>query len=145
MGNSITALIFVVVLNALLFMAQFAILDINPSATRFYTTKDDSGIIIERFSANGTYILDDSDSSSKLPTATQSISPTTGNIFTDTFSSIKSWVSVGTGVNYITGMLSAPYNMLKWARLPDAFCFAIGSLWYAISLFIIVSFFWGKD
>lgn len=140
MGNTTTALVFVMILNVLMFLGQVAILDMNPTGTVYYNS---NGSLLTSFD-KGDNILDSDSAIGSLPEADGSISPTTGNLFTDTFSSIKNWFTKTTGLNYLYGIISAPYNLLKAMHLPTAFCFALGTLWYAVTLFLIVSFFWGK-
>jgi len=145
MGNLTTALSFVLILNVLMFLVQAAILDLNPDATNFFTNE---GTLLSNFDANnnnGTYVLDTEGVADHLPTAEGSVSPTTGNLFTDMFSSMKTWFAETTGLSYLMGIVSAPYNLLKSMNLPNAFVFAIGSLWYALTLFLLIAFFWGRD
>ena len=141
MGNLTIALVFVITLNVLMFLVQAATLDINPDAPNFFTNE---GTMLDRFDAGGN-ILDTGSISTQIPQNEVNINPTTGNLFTDTFSSMKKWFGESTGVNYIFSILAAPYNMVKSINLPNAFTFAIGTLWYAITLFLIVAFIWGRD
>ena len=144
MGNMTTAVIFVVVVNVLMFLTQAAMLDLNPDQPKIFNCE---GTLMEERDLNackGSYYQLDTDSaSSDLPTAESSISPTTGNIFTDTFTSIKSWFT--TKINFVAQILTAPYNLISHIPgVPNAFVFAIGTLWYTISLFCIIAFFWGE-
>ena len=141
MGNLTVMAVFVVALNVLMFLSQAAIIDINPEATKFF---NEEGSLINEFDAGGN-VLDTAATTDRLPSAPGSISPTTGNIFTDTFSAIRNWFFDSTGISYLLNILSAPYNMLKALNLPNAFVFAIGSLWYIISLFVVVAFLLGGD
>lgn len=145
MGNLTMALVFVLTLNVLMFLSQEAIIDMNPDGTYFYHRE---GTLLNEFDKNqgvGDPILDTEDTSSDLPEAEGSISPTTGNLFTDTFSSIKSWFARKLGISYIMGILAAPYNILKAMHLPNSFVYAMGTLWYGVTLFLIVAFFWGRE
>lgn len=145
MGNLTIALIFVVVLNVLMFLTQAAILDLNPEAPTFYTN---NGTILASLDANdnsGVYVLDTDNIADQLPTAEGSVSPTTGNLFTDTFSSIRTWLAKKTGLAYLFQIVSAPYNMLKAMNLPNAFVYALGTLWYVITLFLLIAFLLGRD
>jgi len=144
MSNLTTALVLVLTLNVLIFLAQAGIDDLNPNAVNFY---DSSGSLIDGFNG-GTAdnpSLDKDALTNALPTAEGSISPETGNFFTDVFSSIKNWVTGLPGISYLYGIIMAPYNMLKMAGLPNAFTWAVGSLWYGLTLFLIVAFIWGRD
>lgn len=144
MSNLTVALVFVLTVNALLFLAQATITDLNPGAT-FYNSE---GSLINNFAKGDDLAnpqLDTQKTTEALPDAEGSISPDTGNFFTDTFSSIKRWFTSVPGVNYMYGIVTAPYNMIALMGLPQAFRFAIGSLWYGITIFLIVAFFWGKE
>lgn len=144
MGNLTLALVFVLTLNVLMMLAQASIMDMNPDGTQFYNRE---GTLLESFNKgelDGDPILDTQSTTGVLPEAEGTISATTGNLFTDTFASIKNWFAKQTGLAYLSGIVSAPYNMLKAMHLPNAFVYAMGTLWYGITLFLIVSFFWGK-
>lgn len=135
-------LIFVVVLDAFLFMGQVAIDDINPAGhTEFF----DKAASITAENDLGNYSLDQ-DVLGKLPQGEGSVSPETGNIFTDIFTSIKSWIAETTGLNYLLSYVNAFPNFLA-AILPGApvFVFIIGSMWHTINVFAIVLLIWGRD
>jgi len=145
MGNTQTALVFVVFLNLLMWLSQVAMIDINPTSTQFYNC---NGTIFKEFDKNkcsGTPILDDSGYASSLPYADEDISPETGNIFTDMFSSIKSWFAEATGLSYVGSILKAPVNFLNMMHLPSEISFGLGTLWYILSLFVVISYFWGRE
>jgi hypothetical protein len=146
MGEGLTtALIFVLTVNVLMFLTQAAILDVNPTGTAFYSME---GSILEEFDApteDGEHILDTNDIHSNLPESESSISPTTGNIFTDTFTSIKNWFGDAIGLSYLYSIISAPYNLLKSMQLPNDFVYAVGTLWYAVTLFLVVAFALGRN
>jgi hypothetical protein len=141
MGNLTISATFVTVLNVLMFLGQAAMLDLNPTGTDFYNC---NGSIMNEFGSCESYVIDTEGVGGDLPTAEGSISPTTGNLFTDTFSSIKTWIS--TKLTFITQILAAPYNLIKAIPgLPEAFVYAMGTLWYIISLIIVVAFLWGRE
>lgn len=145
MSNLTTALVFVMALNVIMMLSQVAILDINPDATMFFTQEE---TILSQFDKNkgvGDPILDTNGTVGRLPSSVGSVSATTGNLFTDTFTSIKTWIGQKTGLTYLFAIVSAPYNFLKAIHLPNAFSFAIGTLWYAVTLFLLISFIFGRD
>ena len=146
MGNLTIALVFVMTLNVLMFMSQVAILDLNPEASPYFWTN--KGTMLENFDktgGSGDAVLNTDLVTEDLPAGDGSVSPTTGNIFTDVFNSIKGWFGRSTGLAYITGIVSAPYNVLKSMNLPNEFVFAMGTLWYGITFFLVVAFFWGRE
>lgn len=139
-SNVTIALTFVMCLNVLMWLGQVSINDINPDSTQYFNCE---GGLMSNYGNCNTYNM--SDSTSLLPTAEGSISATTGNFFTDTFSSIKSWFLKLPGVNMIAGIVSAPYNIMKAIGLPIELCFGLGVFWYAITIFLIIAFFWGRE
>lgn len=143
MGSNITmGLIFVMALNMLMWLSQLATANINPSGPEYFNCE---GSMLDGFGDCETNYLNTSNVMGQLPTAESSVDISTGNIFTDTFRSIKNWVTSLPGVNYIYGMLKAPYEILKAIHLPDAFAFTLGAFWYGITLFLIIAFIWGRD
>lgn len=140
------ALAVVMAVNALLFLGQAAVLELNPSGVQFYECQD---TLIGDFEAyncqNSTYLLKDTDPLAELPQDSGEIDTGTGNIFTDTYNAIRGWFSGSTGVGYVYGILAAPSNFLKALSVPDAYAFAIGVMWYGFTLFLIVSYFFGRD
>lgn len=89
------------------------------------------------------YVLDDSAITEGLPSTSGSISPTTGNFFTDVISSIKGWITSIPGINYLYAMLTAPANLFKNMGIPNAAAWALGTLWYGVTFFLVASFIWG--
>jgi len=148
MGNLTIALVFVLTINIFFFLAQAAILDLNPDAPIFFTNK---GTILDQLDVeSGTSVLDTDNTLNNLPTGEGSVSPTTGNFFTDMFSSIKNWFVEATGLGYLLSIISAPYNFLKMAlsglgESINPLIFAIGTLWYGVTLFLVIAFFWGRS
>ena len=142
MANLETALVFVVALNVIMFLGQVTILELNPSATSFF---NESGTLIEHFDSGiDQKVLDTGGTSTNLPTTSAAVTESSGNEFTDSFKSIKTWFGKTTGLTYLFSIVSAPYNLLKAMSLPNDFVFAIGTLWYIITLFLVVAFFWQR-
>jgi hypothetical protein len=142
MGNLTTAMTFVMVLNVLMWFSQVATLEINPTGTAFYNNNDS---LMCDFGDCSQYVIDEEGVTEKLPTGEGSISPTTGNLFTDIFSSITGWLGSVTGVKYLKEIISAPYKILLAMRVPQAFAFGCGVLWYGISLFVVLGFIFGRE
>lgn len=141
MGNLTIGAIFVLSLNVLLFLSQASIMNINPEGTNFYTH---NGTILASFE-KGDNILDTESSLDALPENQGAVTVEGGNIFTDVVASIKGWVAEKTGLRYVYNILSAPYNMLKMMGLPNAFVFAIGTLWYGVTLISVILVIWGRN
>lgn len=146
MSNLTVGMVFVSLVTAFMWLSQVAILDLNPDGSVFYNCS--SATLLSSFDKNncgGTLILDNDEVQSKLPAGEGAIEPSSNNIFTDSFASIKNWFIETTKLNYVYAILSAPYNLLKAMHLPNEFSFIIGTLWYCLNLFLIVAFFWGRD
>ena len=140
MGNITLSLVIVMSINLMLFFGQAASISLNPEGSVFY---DGSGSLLSDFN-NGNYTLPNNPDD-LIPSGDSSVDPETGNIFTDTFSSTRSWILETTGLGYLLNLLSAPAQLLYSIGLPAAFSWGIGALWYGITLFLIVAFILGRD
>lgn len=146
MGNLTGALVVVVAMNMLMFIAQMAMIDIDPSATQMY---DCQGSLLSAFDSNRcagqNYSLANYAEGSNMPNSNPSISSSTGNIFTDTFSAMKNWLFDTFGINYLLQVLKAPYIFLQFMHLPDPISWVIAAFWYAITFFLFVNWIRGTD
>ena len=93
----------------------------------------------------GNYTLD-GDITSQLPVGTgdANVDEATGNVFTDTYKTIKNWLLETTGLKYVISVLNALPNFLKLIFTAEFFsiAFALGYLWNALVVFALV--FWLK-
>lgn len=142
MANLTWALVLILCVDVVLFLGQAAIVDVG--GTQQPTL----------FNCNGTALGDvgncqtgelPQETKLNLPGGTLGIEPTTGNIFTDIFTSIVNKVKNASGVGNILRILSGPGNWLTALNAPLAFRYAVGALWYGITFFLIVSFIWGRQ
>lgn len=147
MGNSDTLtflLLIILCIDGLLFLTQVSMDNINPlDSPQIYTY---NGGVMQSYDG-GNYTLNPDDYASQLPSAESSVNPETGNIFTDAFSSIKSWFSdssVGRGISYVTQILGGPVNYLKVLGAPIEFMFVIGAIWYGMTMFALVMLLFGR-
>lgn len=127
---------FVIVLNMYIFLAQASVLHVNPASSTVFFNYEGSAI---QGYDTGNYTLED-DPVNRLPGQQASVSPTTGNIFTDTWTATKNWFLQTTGIVYLKAIATAVPNFLKAMGLPPEMAFALGYLWYAFSLTIVVMF-----
>ena len=132
--------------TVLFLLAAFAMQDINPSGTQFYDC-DSSPLrfamdISNGCSANSNFTL--RNASSSLPTSESGVSPTTGNIFVDTFTSAKQWFKDVTGISFIQDLFSVPAQFLLATGMPPAFAYVITGLWGAIMIFLIAAWLLGR-
>lgn len=140
--NLTTVLLIVLSVDLILFLGQVSIHNINPEAPTYLNYP---GSFLGRFDI-GNYTLDqDIMEGNKLPSLEQSVSVTTGNIFTDSITSIKNWLLDTSGLGYVLGVLGGPITYLGYLGAPKEFIFAIGALWYGITLFLIIGFIFGRN
>lgn len=141
MSNLTYALIIVLVLNGLMFLGQESINEIRGDENIIFTDCQ-NGVLLG--DCQNSYI-DFSDPASILPNTNSEISKTEGTTYTDTPSAISSFFLDTLGIKYIVGIISAPYNILSGIGLPKAVAFALGSIWYGITLFLLMAFIFGRD
>jgi len=116
----------------------------------------DNGIVSQTklFNYNGSHIASfdtgnytlDQNISSQLPSGTgdAAVDEDTGNIFTDTFKTIKNWLLEKTGAKYVISAVQGLPNFLKLI-FPSEYttvAFALGYLWNALVVFALI--FWLK-
>lgn len=146
MSNILIGLIVMTSITVLMILGQAAILEINPQGPQFYACK---GSILEGIDANACngalYVLNDQNSSGQLPSTTSSVSPTTGNVFTDTPTTAKNWLLQNTGLGYLFNLLGAPYYILNAIGLPNIIAFTFGAMWYGIMLLLIILLILGRN
>jgi len=138
MGNLTIALVFVLIMNVLMFLTQASILELEPTGTQFYNTE---GTLLDAMASNNTL---DTNPINELPSS-QNIEVSNGNVFTDVFNNILSWMKSAPGISYIYSIASSPYNLLKATGLPDTIVGVLGTFWYALTIFLIVAFLWGRE
>jgi len=143
MGNLTIATIFIVALNVLMFLSQTAMTNINPGGTMCYS--NDGSVIAETMAGQGDGSVMTGDAMSDLPTGAGTVEVAESGGFTDVFNNILNWFKSAPGIKYVYGVISAPYNILKCMNLPSAFVVAVGTLWYMVSLLVLVGFLWGRD
>lgn len=141
MGNLTTALVIVLAINVVLFLAQASMIGINPDASQFYKCE---GTMLSTFDkqnciSGSNYDLNKGVGQDGLPSGSPTIETNTGNIFTDTFNAVRSWLLTSLGLQYLFDLLSAPYTFLQLFGLPAAFAFALSALWYGVTLFLLIN------
>lgn len=144
MGNLTIATIFVVTLNVLMFLSQIAMLNINPDGSICYHS--DGTVIGETIREQGNLSVAETSALDDLPGSEGTvISGGSSGVFTDIFNNILSWMKSAPGLKYVYGVVSAPYNILNCMNLPSEFVIGMGTLWYLVSLLVLVAFLWGRD
>lgn len=143
MTNMTVATVFVVVLNVLMFLCQTAMLNINPDGSMCYNVK--GSLIGETMQSQGNMSVSETSALEELPGSQGTVTIGDAIGFTDIFNNILGWFKSAPGIRYVYGVVSAPYNILKCMSLPAEFVVAIGTLWYLVSLLVLVAFLWGRE
>jgi hypothetical protein len=139
--NMLNVLMIVLSLNLIMFFVGFGMADVG--GTNPFIDEEN---ILTQFN-NGTAGSYDvpTDVGGTLPSGVATtISPDTGLSITDIFVSTKTWLVDVTGLGFVLGVLSGPKIILTFMGLPEALAWAITALWYALSLFVVITFIWGR-
>ena len=127
--------IIMISINVILFMVQISSDKINPDSSSLYTYE---GSFMQDYDS-GDYILNQNESGI-IPTSEGSVSPTTGNLFTDVFASVKNWFSNSLGGKYFTQLLWGIPNILKSLSIPSEIAFALGVFWHTLTVISFIVF-----
>lgn len=140
--KTVVALAIMLSINVFLFLGDYGVKEISGQSAGLINYQND---MIGQFNVgNSTNPMLSEEVTNKLPSGEGSISPETGNFFTDTFSSIKNWFVETTGLGYLLGIVNAVPNFLK-RFLDPVFAYAIGFFWHALTIFLIVNFIKGGE
>ena len=142
-------LLVVFCIDAFLLMGQYSANQINPGGIDFInyngsltSTFDTTGTC---YSSNGTRCVINEDVENQIPQSSSSISPTTGNIFTDSFTTIKGWFFSLPGVNYIVGAVNVLPNWLKGFGMDPVFAYIISAIWHMYAIWLLIEFLVGRQ
>lgn len=128
-------LLFVLFVNVLLFLGQTSIDKISTDGTQFFNYE---GSWLEARDS-GNFTLNE-ELSGVLPESQSTVEVTDGNIFTDTWRTLKTWLTDKIpGFDFLGRVVNGPSSFLKAAGLPSEISFAIGWFWHILSIFIFVS------
>jgi len=133
-------LMFSVALTMLLFITQATMsniaTEIGGDEVIFFNYDDSK---INQFD-EGNYTIT-SDYTTGLPSSNQEIDEASGNIFTDTFKTIKDWVLTTTGLKYVVDVLNAVPNFLKqlFGTEYAEIGFALGYFWHLITFILFIA------
>jgi hypothetical protein len=130
------ALVWMGILNVLIFLVQFNIVQINPDASQFFNYAESP---MQAFDA-GNYSID-TDLTGAFPESSSSISVNEqGNFFTDIYATFSSWLQSAPGVRYFLWIINAvPTTLSYWGILPQAYIFAFSWFWntFVVLLFLL--------
>ena len=135
----ITIISIMLAFNIGLTFFQGAVLEVNPSGQFFFNVSDSP---YSNYVENNSLIVDDS----LLPSDPEVEGDTTsGNIFTDTYKSIKAWTeSTLAPLSFVANILKQPYSFLSDIGIPVSIALAIGVIWYMLALIVLVSWWMGR-
>lgn len=138
----ILTLTIILAVDVLLMFAQVSTTEISNeygfSGPNFFN-KDSS--FIDRFDEGNYTVI--SNSSGVIPEASDSVSTETGNLFTDSARSLKSWFdkstgAVVTGWDYFTSFLGGPTKYFAVIGTPNIFVYGFGAFWYGLTLALLI-------
>lgn len=147
MSNIVIGLLVMLSITGMMMLGQAALLEVNPAGTTFFECKGSLIGALEASSCTSSnYIIANYNASTQLPSTQSSVSPTTGNIFTDTPTSIKIWLlSSIPGLDYLYALVGAPYTILSAIGMPSIISFVFSVIWYGTMLILIVAFIMGRN
>lgn len=127
-------LAFVLFVNVLMFLGQTSIDKINPEGPSRFFNYDGSWLNAKD---DGNFTLNEDIT---LPESQSSVDVTDGNVFTDTWRTIKTWLTDNIpGLDFLERIINGPSSFLKAAGLPSEISFAIGWLWHMMGIFLFVA------
>jgi hypothetical protein len=139
------ALIFVLALDLILFLGQISVNYVAAGMGRpppfIYNSTGDL------ISNTGTgYVVNTSGIENRIFESQPTTDTNTGNFFTDTVKDIKNWfVNNIPGLNYLISIVAAPASYLAVIGAPIEVSFAIGGLWFVLTVFLIVMVITGRN
>ena len=124
-------------INIGLALFQSAITDVNSGATNtFSLTNSPINAYITGNLNNGTLNVDDS----YLPQDETDEGDVSGNVFTDTWNSVKGWFrKTLEPLGFVTSLFSQPAGFLSDIGIPVPIAVAVGVIWYVMALLLLVA------
>lgn len=141
MGNLTTALVFVLVINCMLYVTQLTLNELNPDSPVSFLNTTHGNMIAQLDSGGNTL---NEDVTGPFPGGQGATEPTGTGQDWDVFSKITEWFKNTWGIKYVYGIVTAPYYILQYI-LPQALAFVVGAIWYGITIMLIIAFIFGRD
>lgn len=136
--NLLSGLIIFLVVSGVLGMANLAVKNYDEEATFA-----DGDNVLDQY-GNRTAGTINEFSGDELPESEDSVSAETGSVFTDLFKTAKNWILNTAGAQYVIGILGAPVQLLSGMNLPTSVIWFIGTMWYGIFVFLIISWLFNR-
>ena len=135
MSKVLIPLVFMLALNVVFFISQESINNIAIGEAPQYFNKND--MFIGSYD-QGDYTIKNYDPND-LPDTEAGVSEE-GNLFTDIWNTMKSWITDSKGYVYAKSIVNAVPNFLKQIGLPVEISFALGFFWHAMTVFLLILF-----
>lgn len=130
-----------ITINVLLFLVQGGVTAVNNGAS-FWNNGTNSPATT--FLSDGTLaggLGADADDFNEQLVTSDSVEEDTGNIFTDTFKTVKQWFNnLNTRFRLLGALLGQPYGFLKDIGVPIPIATSFALIWYVIAIILLVSF-----
>lgn len=139
-GNLTTILIIMLIMDVLFLFVNSAVTDLNPARSNYFRYNQSFISDVD----SGGFKLNQTAYNNVIP-ETESGVTTTGNMFTDVFRTIKGWFSpLGKAWNFFIRFLGGPITYLVDMGAPSIVIFGLGSLWYLMSLWLLLMLLFGR-
>jgi hypothetical protein len=129
-----TALFFVILMNVFFFVGQTSIDKINPEGPTAFFNYQGSWVSAKD---SGNFTLDETIS---LPDSQSSVDVDSGNVFTDTWRTLSTWLREKTGYNHLERLVNGPNYFLKAAGLAPEISFVLAWAWHMLTAFLVIAF-----
>jgi hypothetical protein len=130
-------------INVVLWLAQSAIAEIGNNELTLL--EDGSPLDAYTTTYNGTTLLNADKQDFDLPVA-ESVDEGSGNIFTDTFKSIKTFIEKqDSKFGLVTGVFTQPYGFMIDSGIPQPIATGFGVIWYVMLTLLVVGFIRGGN
>lgn len=134
----VVGLILLLSIDLFFFLGQNAMAAVNAESTQIHNF--DGSLLSQYDEGNYTIPTD-----AKLPEGDGSVSPTTGNIFTDVITNIKEAVLNIPVLGTVLQIIVATPTFISSTGLPALAKFALNAFYYGVFSFLFVAFVWGRE
>lgn len=146
MGSGITnsillMLVIMLSINVGLTFTQTAILDLGSTASVLNTSNSPLSNYHTGNLQTGTSLITED----MIPSGNDTVTGDTGNIFTDTYVALKTYVSTGLdSIGFLVNVLNQPAGFLRTIGINAGICLAIQIIWSMMFLIFITAWIMGR-
>lgn len=142
----IKGLVLILCIDIMFFLGQIAINNVAEDIGRAPLNFYNSSYVETTDSGNGSYVVDTSNLNTRIYTSNTGVTTEEGNVFTDTVNDLKNWFIENTpALNYAINFVGAPATFLNVVHAPKELSFAVGGLWFIMTIAIIVMIITGRN